>query len=165
MIRLVEKFPDQLSANQCKTFTTEKEVDPCQSNFWQVNVEGKEFIPNAENGWHFKDKDCTSYAYATLPLAVQTPTVAPSRRTEKPPTVSPSPIYVEPPSPIGPTKIPSPSKRPSPTEPTSTPSKKVPDTTPTLAPTLAPQTKSKGKAKKTTTDGEWEYNVRRRRRG
>ena len=83
------------------------------------------------------------------------------------PTVSHSPNYVPSrPSPTGPTR---PTKRPSPTGPTKRPSPTGPtrptkkDETP--APTLAPQTKSKGKAKKTTTDGEWEYNVRRRRRG
>ena len=61
---------ETLRARECQEFITRKTVDPCKRNFWQVNVQGKQFIEDDANGWFFKDKDCESFAFSELPVVV-----------------------------------------------------------------------------------------------
>lgn len=66
-VRIKELLPSTLEANTCETFTTRKVVDPCERNFWQINVKGSLYNANAENGWVYKDKKCASFAFDSLP--------------------------------------------------------------------------------------------------
>ena len=131
--------------NSCEELTFSKLVNPCEKNFWQVNIEGKEYISDAEFGWHYKDKDCLSYTFDELPQFGGPGTVEPTPSRPSVPSVPSVPSF------------PSPSQN---------------DGSPTVSPTIkAPSPssmkskgKADGKAMKKTEDGEWEY-VRRRRRG
>lgn len=133
----------EMVPGSCQTISFPKDVNPCEKNFWQVNVEGREYIGDAENGWHYKDKDCLSYTFDELPQFIDpgAPSVpsVPSEPTPAVPTASDTMTPALAPQVVGPpTKSPSPSR--------------------------SSKGKADGKAKQKTEDGEWEY-VRRRRRG
>ena len=104
---------------------TKKIVDPCEKNFWQVNLKGKMYNENAENGWVYKDKECESYSFEKLPVLDVEPTKSPTELPTVRPTNDPTGI----PSKV-PTEVPS-------NEPTAAPTK-VPTAGPTKIPTSIP---------------------------
>ena len=59
---------EEIKADKCQYLTTTKIVDPCQKNFYQINLQGRLYNEDAENGWVYKDKECNSYAFDALPV-------------------------------------------------------------------------------------------------
>ena len=66
--RIKKELPKEIKGNDCAVFETEKEVNPCEKNFWQINLKGMLYNADAENGYVYKDKECESYTFDELPL-------------------------------------------------------------------------------------------------
>ena len=146
LIRDKTSLPAELKANTCTPFETVKAVNPCKSNFWQVKIQGSLYNKKAENGYVYKDKNCESFKYDTLPKidAESKPSSVPSVSVS--PTGSPS-VSTEPSA--------APIKRVRPTKADEVPSGTIVSTEPTPAPTRRPTkvdgvpsgSKGKGKGK------------------
>ena len=159
-----KSLPGVMPAGSCAAFKTTKMVDPCKPNFWQVNIHGSLFNPNAENGWVFKDKDCHSFTFAKLfivdPLGLSSdsPTVAPTTIPTASPTSSSKPSACPTSQPtlstrpsLNPTASPTLSSKPS-GRPTSQPTLSIrPSANPTVSPSVSNKpsaSPSKGKSQK-----------------
>jgi hypothetical protein len=82
--RVTRPLEKEIAAGRCIKRVFQKTVNPCEKNFWSIGLQGSLFNANAENGWVFKDKDCTAYEISELPIA------DPEMRPSAIPTVSPS---------------------------------------------------------------------------
>ena len=132
--RVKETLAAEISAGTCQKFTTKKQVDPCKSNFWQVNIQGSLYNGAESNGWIFKDKNCVSFKFSKLPVIDPTGlkpllSLSPSKMPTSFPTTKSS---------LSPTRNPTmkPSKKPS----------KIPTKTPSMRPSPTPSN-SVGKGK------------------
>ena len=139
--RVKETLAAEISAGTCQKFTTKKQVDPCKSNFWQVNIQGSLYNGAESNGWIFKDKNCVSFKFSKLPVIDPTGlkpllSLSPSKMPTSFPTTKPSPSPSKMPTSFPTTK---PSLRPS-KMPTSFPTTKS-SLSPTRNPTMKPSKK------------------------
>jgi hypothetical protein len=70
-----------------------KVIDPTEKNFFQINVEGRDYNNDDSNILYFRDKECKSYTFVNLPLIdPDTPSTSPSSfpSTSMKPSVAPS---------------------------------------------------------------------------
>ena len=154
--RVKETLAAEISAGTCQKFTTKKQVDPCKSNFWQVNIQGRLYNGAESNGWIFKDKNCVSFKFSKLPVIDPTGlkpllSLSPSETPTSFPTTKPSLIPSKMPTSF-PTTKPSRSPTRNPTmKPSKKPSKsptKIPTKTPSMRPSPTPSNSvGKGKGK------------------
>lgn len=135
--------------NECQDFSFEKEIDPRQPNFHQINIQGMLFNNFNGNMNFFRDKDCHDFSFENLPIVTVEPIVIPENPSDSPsisvsPSTKPSVSVVPSASPtlskapsLNPTVSQAPSDSPSiSTAPSSKPSLSVvPSESPTLSQT------------------------------
>ena len=66
LIWIKEKLPFSLDGGECKSFSTEKTINPCEKNFHQVKIQGLLYNKNEANAWFYKDRDCVDFSYVKL---------------------------------------------------------------------------------------------------
>ena len=66
LIRIKEKLPSSLDGGECKKFSKEKTINPCEKNFHQVKIQGLLYNKNEANAWFYKDRDCADFSYVKL---------------------------------------------------------------------------------------------------
>ena len=151
--RRKETLDKVIRANTCQEFTTTRDINPCEKNFWQVNMKGALYNEDAENGWYYKDKECKAYSFDSLPFNdPQNPPV-----TKPPDTAAPSLSHTPT---VSPSTSPSLSQTPT-VSPSNSPSlSKIPSS----RPSLSTKSKGKGKSKGKSTIRRTNATIRRRAR-
>ena len=59
---------DSEASNCYEPAPVTKVIDPTESNFFQINVEGRLYNNDDGNTMYFRDKGCKSYTYVNLPF-------------------------------------------------------------------------------------------------